>query len=169
MVSETPYGVSKIYGHVSGGYESLTSNFEFITITTAIDIRPLAHSGSAKSQACLDKLIEVVSLRGQPVIMGLVGGSSTPFSLLLALEHPTAWASTATASSTPSYSSTGMTTAVDPRANEDLKNRIKLDGVSFGFGANVSVSYVDPVAGGTTTETIDDSSTLAVAFSTTLT
>jgi len=90
MADDALYGVTKVHGFVQTGYESLTSNFEFITIVTTVDIRTVAGGGSAASQATLDKLIEIVSERGQPVVMGLVAGTSTG-TLILAIEHPSAW------------------------------------------------------------------------------
>ena len=120
MPTEFKSGVAKPYGNVSGSYESVTSNFEFITIATAIDIRPTTNH---KSQACLNKLIEIVSLRGQPVIMGAVQGTASPFSIFLAVEHASAWGSTNLSASTAYLE--------DPRANEKLKDRIIADGVNF--------------------------------------
>ena len=125
-MADNLFGVTKVYGFTVTGIESLTSNFEFVTITTDIDIR-LKASGSATSQAALDKLIQIVSERGQPVIMGNVSGSSAPFSILMAIEHPYAWECTATSGQT--YN--------DPRASEDLLSKIKADGINYGFGGAV--------------------------------
>ena len=99
MATDYFYGVdatggvsSKPHGFTATGYESLTSNFEFITIVmSATDIRPLSQSGgTATSQGNLDKLIQIVSERGQPVIMGNVTGGSND-TVILAIEHPSAW------------------------------------------------------------------------------
>jgi hypothetical protein len=189
-MADSAYGVVKVDGFTATGYESLTSNFEFITITTAIPIMTFAQWLTAESltattatanqlaqarasQAALDKLIQIVAERGQPVIMGTITVTTPPitgpFSVLMAIEHPYAWQSTATAASTPSYSSTGVSTAVDPRANEDLVAKIKADGINYGFGANVTLVYTDPIGGGTYSSAFNDTSTLAVTFSTVLT
>lgn len=117
-MAELANGVAKINGHVVTGVENVTSNFEFITISTAVDIRTAGQSGgSANSQKALDKLIEVVSQRGQPVIMGNVTGSSAPFGVIFASEHAGAW------------QNAGSTA---------LKNKIIADGVNYGFGVNVN-------------------------------
>ena len=157
MAVDAVYGVTKVHGFVATGYESLTSNFEFVTIVTKVPIRTYAQmiavavdptapttlelAAAATSQGNLDKLIQIVSLRGQPVIMGSVTGTTT-FTVILAIEHPHAWQSATSGEG-------------DPRSNEDLLNRLKLDGIGYGFGANLN--------------SIDDSSSLAVTFSNVLT
>lgn len=135
-MADLAFGVTKVNGFTATGFESLTSNFEFITIVLANDIRTVAQGGSSGSQAALDKLIQIVSERGQPVIMGSVAWSSPNSTLILGIEHPYAWQSTATASSTPSYSSTSVNTAVDPRASEDLASKIAADGVNYSLSVN---------------------------------
>ena len=125
-MADTLYGVTKVNGFTATGIESLTSNFEFLTIATDVDIRTAAN-GSATSQAALDKLIQIVSERGQPVIMGNVTGTSAPFGIMLAIEHPYAWECTAT---------TGQVYN-DPRANEDLVSKLKADGINYGFGGAI--------------------------------
>lgn len=170
------YGVTHVNGFNATGYESLTSNFEFLTITTAISILTFSQvlsnlsvtvaTASANqlaqaraSQAALDKLIQIVSERGQPVIMGNVSNAGSPFSVIMAIEHPMAWECTAT--SGLAYN--------DPRSNEDLVSKIKADGINYGFGAHVSVTYNDPIGGGTFTANVDDTSDLAVSYSAVLT
>lgn len=179
------YGVTKVNGVGATGYESLTSNFEFITIETAVPIHTFAQSladqsvtvstatanqlaQARASQAAFDKLIQIVSLRGQPVIMGAVGLDTGVYSLILAVEHPSAWACAATGSSDPSYTDANQPWP-DARTGEDLKSRIIADGINFGFGANVSVTYVDPINGGTYTHTYNDTGVLTVTFSSILT
>ena len=135
-MADNAYGVVKVNGFTATGYESLTSNFEFLTIATDVDIRTAA-VGSATSQAALDKLIQIVSERGQPVIMGSVTGSSAPFGVILAIEHPSAWECTAT--SGLAYN--------DPRSGEDLVSKLKADGINYGFGGAI-------VTGSITTTTL---------------
>ena len=93
--------------------------------------------------------------------MGLVGGVASPFSLLLAVEHPSGWSCAAQSAPAGAY-------LTDPRAGEDLKSRIIADGVNFGFGANVSVTVANPAGGAPITETLNDTAVLAVTFSSTL-
>src|ERR1044072_6467926 len=184
-MADLVYGVTKVNGFGSTGYESLTSNFEFIAVSTNIPIFTFAQSLAAQSvtvstasanqlaqaranQSNFDKLIQIISLRGQPVIMGAVVLNTSTYSLVLAVEHPSAWSCAATASSTPSYTSAGQP-GPDARVNEDLLNRLKIDGINCGFGAHVSVTYHDPIGGGSYTHNIDDTSSLAVTFNTLLT
>lgn len=79
--------VEKVNGRAAGG-DFLGKDLEYFTLTTAVDIRPGA-VGSA-SQNALDKVVEVISLRGQPVLMGAVTGSG-PYVMRFALEHTAAW------------------------------------------------------------------------------
>jgi len=148
MATEYFYGVdatggvsSKPHGFVNPGYEALSSNFEFITIATAVDIRPntTAGGGTATSQAALDKLIQVISLRGQPIIMGNVTGTASPFGLKLTIEHPYAWQSTATSASVPTAATLGLPWP-DARASEDLVSRIKADGINNGFSTDATLT-----------------------------
>jgi hypothetical protein len=96
-----PAGVTKVYGFTNTSFESLTSNFEFLTLTTAVDIRTASQGGgTTASQANLDKLIQVVSERGQPVIMGAISAaSSTAFTGYMA--GTTGLTTTATSPGTP--------------------------------------------------------------------
>lgn len=80
---------NKVNGKVFAG-EFLSGNLQFYSITTAVDI-----SGAAPaSQAALDKLVEVISLNGQPVILGAPTGTG-PYVLHFAVEHTNAWESNA--------------------------------------------------------------------------
>ena len=191
-LADNAYGVTKVTGNTATGYESLTSNFEFITITTNIPIFTFSQvivttlsttvaaatanqlAQARASQAALDKLIQIVSLRGQPVIMGAVTLNTALYSVIMAVEHPCAWQSTATGSSTPSFSTVNTNNPnaflADARSGEDLKARIMADGINYGFGAHVSLVYSDPISGGTYTSNVDDTGgTLVVTFSPVLT
>lgn len=79
---------NQVNGKVLSG-EHLTGNLQFYSVTTSIDITPVS------GQANLNKLIEVISLNGQPVIMGAVTGTG-PYSLKFAIEHAGSWADAAT-------------------------------------------------------------------------
>jgi hypothetical protein len=81
---------NKINGHVAAG-EHLTGNLQFYSVSTAVDISGAA----ALSQAALDKLVEVISLNGQPVIMGAPVKSGSTYTLKFAVEHTGAWVDSA--------------------------------------------------------------------------
>jgi hypothetical protein len=184
------FGVTHVYGNVTTGYAAMSSGFEFISVSTAIPIYTFAQVLSANSwtigsatadqlaqarasQAALDKLIQIISLRGQPVVMGATVLDTGVYTILMATEHPTAWQSTATASSTPSFNTVNTNNVnvfqPDLRTNEDLKQRIIADGVNFGFGRHVSIVFDDPIGGGTYTQNIDDGTALVVAYNGVLT
>lgn len=121
-MADNAYGVEKVHGFVATGYESLTSNFEFITLVMdGDDIRPLSGGGSSTSQARLDKLIEIVSERGQPVIMGAVSGGGND-TIIFAIEHPAAWS------------------CVDGVSDVQLEDRIAADGINYSLSVS-SVTY----------------------------
>lgn len=76
---------NKINGKAFAG-EFLGGNLQFYTLTTAVDLR----GTTPASQANLDKVIEVISLNGQPVLLGGVLGTG-PYTLVFANEHTNAW------------------------------------------------------------------------------
>jgi hypothetical protein len=61
--------------------EHLTGNLDFFTVETATDLTAAAN---------LNKMVETISLNGQPVIMGAVTGTG-PYTLKFANEHTAAW------------------------------------------------------------------------------
>jgi hypothetical protein len=139
---DTTYGVVRPNYVYNTGVQNLSTNMEFFTVSTKVDIRTAAQSGgSTQSQMNLNKLLEIVSLRGQPIIMGAVtvNGSSV-YSIPLVTEHAGAWAN----------SSSSASPIADARSGEDLKARLIADGVNYGFGANVN--------------SVDDTASLAVTF-----
>ena len=69
----------KVNGKAKAG-EFLTGNLDFITISTSGD-------GENNLVAKLDKVVEVISLNGQPIIMG----TATETALKFANEHTEAW------------------------------------------------------------------------------
>jgi hypothetical protein len=81
--------VEKVHGSVNPG-ESLTGNLEFFTVTTSVNILT-RDAGTAATQAALDKLVEVISLRGQPIIMGAPFADSGSYVFKFAIEHAGAW------------------------------------------------------------------------------
>lgn len=93
--------VTKVNGSAQAG-EFLGSNIDFFTFQGPVNILTAtttggnaALTGNATTQANLDKLVEVVSLNGQPVIMGTpyFDASTTPASwtVKFATEHTGAW------------------------------------------------------------------------------
>jgi len=98
------FGVQKIHG-VSRDGEFLTGDMDFFTVRSLVDITTDANGDPAdQSQLNLDKLIETISTRAQPVIIGQVSTESAPnyddfvgFStgtvwvLQFATEHTRAW------------------------------------------------------------------------------
>lgn len=113
---------NKVNGHVATG-EALTSALEFFTVSTTVNLTDTANTVTGVTK--LDKLVEVVAQRGQPVILGGVTGSG-PYVLKFATEHKGSWNVTGNA-------------AVDNSA-VDLKAAIIAAGVDFGFDANTSVT-----------------------------
>lgn len=70
------------------GTEALTKNLQFYEVSVTEDIRPA--QGAAEA-ARLNKLIEVISTNGQPIIMGAITGTG-PYVLKFAVEHENSWA-----------------------------------------------------------------------------
>lgn len=81
------YNSNKVNGHVAAG-EHLTSNIDYFTVT--ISNVDLTSASTVNGLTALDKIIEVVSLRGQPVIQGTVTGTG-PWVLKFATEHKGSW------------------------------------------------------------------------------
>jgi hypothetical protein len=94
---------NKVNGHVGAG-ESLTGNMDFFTANTSVMILTAADATlgganatvAAASQAALDKLVEVISLRGQPVLLGTPAAAGGRYLLSWASEHAGAWDATPT-------------------------------------------------------------------------
>jgi hypothetical protein len=116
------FETNKVNGHVpQTGAESLTSAIDYFTISTPVNLTTLVANGVS----ALDKLVEIVAQRGQPVILGAVSGSG-PYTLRFATEHKGSW------------NVTGSMT-VDNSA-VDLASSIVKNGVDFGFDANTTVT-----------------------------
>lgn len=99
------YGVEKIHGVTDAG-EFLTGDMDFFTVRSLIDITTDPDGDPADvSQIALDKLVETISTRAQPIILGsvteeagvsdytdFVGFSGgTVYVLKFATEHTDAW------------------------------------------------------------------------------
>lgn len=93
--------------------EFVTSQFDYISITTSVDIRTAtdATGGSATSQGNLDKLVEIISTVAQPVILFAPYAVSTNYVLKVAIEHTGAWTSTSLVSAivASQYAAAGFT------------------------------------------------------------
>ncbi len=139
--------------NVAVGVENLGSHQEYITITTNVNITPAAdvQSGNpadddnqvAITQGNLNKLIQVISERGQPVITGNVTSSGTPtlYSFVFINEHYTAWAS------------------VQGVSGSQLADRLATDGVNYGFGG---ATFTGSTSGTTLTVTAVASGSLTI-------
>lgn len=144
-MADFTYGVLRPNWVSATGVETLTSHMEFITISTGVDIRTAAQNllvdptgaAGALSQAALNKLLEIVSERGQPVIMGAVTGTSSPFGLFLATEH-LGWSA---------VQGTGVAAVGGPQ----LIDRIVTDGVNYGFPADNTAHTLVVTIGSTLT------------------
>jgi len=101
------YGVQKINGTVFAD-QSLTGGLNYFTVRTTLDITADGVVSDA-NQTRLDKLVETISTRAQPVIIGAVtttseaapvadlpvsasqAGSVTVYNFRFAIEHNLAW------------------------------------------------------------------------------
>lgn len=93
----------KVHG-MAGAGQFLTGGLDFYTIRTILDIRPTGVL-SDESQQRLDKLVETISTRAQPVFLSAVAestetdpvdipaasGSVSVYTLKFAIEHHLAW------------------------------------------------------------------------------
>lgn len=83
---------TKVNGFTAAG-EFVTGGLEFYTITTAVNVLPNGVTGgSASTQAALDTLVGIISLRGQPIILGQPYTDGTNYFVKFAIEHVGAWA-----------------------------------------------------------------------------
>lgn len=85
----------KINGFIKTPEQSLSGAMQMYTISTATDIVTLTNGHNA----VLDKLIEAISTRAQPVLLGAPAGSG-PYTLRFAVEHSDAFGATLTAMQT---------------------------------------------------------------------
>ena len=113
---------NKVNGHVAAG-AALTSAIDYFTVSTPVNLTDTGNAVTGVTK--LDKLVEIVAQRGQPVILGAVTGNG-PYVLKFATEHKGSWNVTGNA-------------VVDTSA-ADLKAAIIKDGVDFGFDANTTVT-----------------------------
>lgn len=113
----------------------------YITITTGVNIlEATSTGGTPASQAALDKLVEIVSLRGQPIILGVpvantgaatgtpaVGGAGT-YTVRLMNEHQGSWEHAA-----------DVTGVFGLPNGQSLAATIAQAGVNYGFGSDASL------------------------------
>lgn len=81
---------NKVNGGTVAG-EALGRNLDFFVLSSTTNILPLSAAGNANSQKALDKLVEVISLCGQPVILGTPYASGSDYVVKFATEHTGAW------------------------------------------------------------------------------
>jgi hypothetical protein len=130
--------------NVAVAVETLGSHQEYITITTNININTAVDTQTgyptdddnvvAVTQGALNKLIQIVAERGQPVIMGNITSTGTPvaYSLYLVNEHYNAWGA--------------VDLAVPQALGTALAAKIAADGINYGFnGAVVTGSITTTV------------------------
>lgn len=72
----------KVHGFVGTPDQFLSGAMKMFTVTTSDDIVTV----TGGHNAALDKLIEAISTRAQPVILGTPAGSG-PYTLNIAVEH----------------------------------------------------------------------------------
>jgi hypothetical protein len=92
-MADYQYGQTKVAGH-AGFDEAITLSMDFWTVTTYFNILTSGDSsgnGNAVTQAALDKLVEIISQRGQPVIMSNPTLTSGVCTLNFAIEHQYSW------------------------------------------------------------------------------
>lgn len=105
LTNSLPY---KIHGN-SFEAEALTGGLDLYTITTTLDINPVGvevepgtfdpdyfplNGGTLNGAQRFNKLIQLISTRAQPVILGGVastGGDTPTYSFTFYIEHPSAW------------------------------------------------------------------------------
>jgi hypothetical protein len=109
----------KVFGHAAAGAK-LGRALDFYAVTTAVALNT---APAGKFETPLDKLIEVIALRGQPVIMSVTAGATAGQTVVkFAIEHTDAWA----------------------LANPNLKDSIVAHAAAWGFtAANTTVAKVD--------------------------
>lgn len=124
------YGVTKVNG-AAASEQTLTQGLDFWSITTTVNILTAGTSGgSAGSQAALNKLIEIVSLNGQPVILNAPTVSSGTYTFSFAVEHPSSW-----------NAGTYLSGAVPPASGaQTLCNAIQVAGVNYGFSTDSALA-----------------------------
>jgi hypothetical protein len=94
------FNINKVNGHAGAG-EFLGRQLDYYLLTSPVNILPLSNGGTSTTQQALDKLVEVISINGQPVILGnpySAGGGN--YALAFAIEHTGSWGNTVTAAQT---------------------------------------------------------------------
>jgi len=131
-MADYTFGVVKqAAANISSAEETLTIGLDFWTLTTGVNILISSQTnGTATSQAALNKLIEIISLNGQPVILNNPSVSNGTYTLTFAIEHPGSW-----------VAGTYLAGAVAPTYGpQTLINAIQVDGVNFGFSTDTVLS-----------------------------
>jgi hypothetical protein len=83
--------ITKAGGAVAAG-DFIGSNLDYYTVVfNGGDLRLASAGGNANSQVALERAIEVISTRGQPVIMGVPSYGSSNTTFVFCIEHVGAW------------------------------------------------------------------------------
>jgi hypothetical protein len=99
---------NKVNGVTFAG-QHLGSQQDFIIIASTVDFH--ANTFGSASQNALDKLVEIISLNGQPVIMGTPfqdASNSNKWTLKVAVEHTGAWDATSLLNAIVAHQTSGM-------------------------------------------------------------
>lgn len=83
--------VDKVNGRTVTGTEAIGRSFDFFVFSSPVNILPISEGGDATSQKALDKLIEIISLNGQPIITGTPYLDGSDYKFKFATEHTGAW------------------------------------------------------------------------------
>lgn len=131
-MADFTYGVQKVNGIVPQAGEDLTIALDFWTITTAVNILVSGTGATAASQAAFDKLVEIVSLNGQPVILNAPTATSgaAPYQVTFAVEHNGSWNAGA-------YQAGAVAPMTGPQT---LINAIQVAGVNYGFATDATLT-----------------------------
>lgn len=106
--------VTKVNGHAAAG-EFLGRNLDFFVFTGPVNILTASTTGgnasttgNAATQAELDKLVEVISTNGQPIIMGTPYWDAPNWTVKFATEHTGAWSAATLKAAAIAHSPTFM-------------------------------------------------------------
>lgn len=145
-MAESQNGVLKQNGIANPG-EHLAKGLDFWTIQTTINILATGWNATPSitvpnylgepeyventSQLALDKLVQIIGLRGQPVILNAPTGTG-PYQVTFAIEHNGSW---------PADGGV-VTTPVAGTRSTSLESAIVAHGVNFGFGSDTPVAVL---------------------------
>lgn len=149
-MADFTYGVSKVNGGVSFD-QALTLSMDFWTLSFNMNILTASDAsgfGNAYTQAALNKIVEVVSERGQPVILDNPTFNSTTgvSTLRFAIEHKLSW--NTNEGTAPVYGLGAAGAAVDGGVAA-LKAKLIADGVNIAYEPTYAPWAVGAIPAGT--------------------